>query len=427
MYNIAERYFRRNLILLTIDYSSFAVGMAFMGLTTILPSLVRQLGGSPVTVGAVGVIQAGGWYLPQLFMGRHVANRPLVKKYVLWPAVASRFFLGLAVAALSLLGVRAPRLALVAFLLAFAGFAIADAMGGVGWFDLLAKAIPIDRRGRAMGAAQSLASLAGIGVGVVVRLVLERPVAFPGNHVLLLLLAVVFTSISPMALALMREPRGTGQGEAQPPWREYLPQLARILRRNARFAWLTIAGWVAALADMGGAFYVLYAADRLHLPQATIGLFISAGVVGGLLCGLVLGPLGDRKGSATVITVTMVLRCLCPSLALLSPWLASIRPWLASATFLLIFGLLGMIGGSFLIGFANYLLEIAPPAERPAYFGLSNTLGIAVMLAPMFAGWLVQETSYELLFVVTLCLAVLGLGVALRRPARRVQPAPGAA
>ncbi len=426
MNEIAERHFRRNFALLATDYVSFGMAMSFLGLTTILPNLVRQLGGSQVTVGALGVIQGGGWYIPQLFMGRYVANRPLVKKYVLWPGIASRLCLALAVPALVLYGVRAPRLALAAFLVAFAGFALADAMGGVGWFGLLAKIIPLERRGRAMGAAQSLFSLAGIGVGVAVRFILARPVPFPGNYVLLIALAIGFASICPVALALVREPPGAGQVHVQPPWRVYLQQLAAILRRDARFVWLTMASWVAALADMGVAFYVLYAGDRLHMPQATVGLLISASVVGGILSGALLGPLGDRKGSAAVITVTMGLRCLCPLLALLSPWLAAARPWLAQPILMLIFGLLGTIGGSFLIGPANYLLEIAPAEERSTYIGLANTLGVVVMFAPMLAGWLVEAVSYELLFLVTLGLALLGLVVALRRPAHAPQPAQAA-
>jgi MFS family permease len=423
----SERHFRRNLALLTADYVSFAVGMTFLGPATILPGLVRLLGGSPVAVGALGVIQTGGWILPQLFVGRYVANRPLVKKYVVLPGVASRLCLGLTLPALLLFGVRAPQVALTALLLALAGFALVDAVGSVGWFELLAKSIPLERRGRAVGAAQSLYSLAAIGVGMAVGAVLARPDPFPANYLRLIALAIAFYCIGPVAISLIREPRGIVQGEPEPPWREYLPRLAAILRHDARFAWLTIVGWVAALADMGGAFYVLFAADRLRMPQAMIGLFISASVVGGLLSGIILGPLGDRKGSAAVIVVTMPLRCLRPILALLAPAVAGLHPWLAPGLFVLIFGAMGMVGGAYMLGFTNYLLEIAPPGERSLYVALANTLGIAVMFAPLLAGWLVQAASYEALFGVTLVLACAGLVVALRRPARAGLPLAGSA
>jgi hypothetical protein len=420
--DITERDYRRNLALLATDYTSFGVGLTFLGPTTVLPNLVRLLGGSPLAVGSLGVIQMGGWILPQFFMGRYVANRPLVKKYVVWPGIASRALLALALPALALFGVRAPHLALAVFLLTFAGFTVCDALGGIGWFDLVAKTVPLELRGRAMGLAQTLYSLAAIAVGVAVTAILARPDPFPANYLLLIALAVAFMGISPVAIGLMREPAGVSQGETQPSWREYLPRLMAILRGDARFLWLTVAGWVATLADMGGAFYVLYAADRLHIAQPTIGLFISAGVVGGLLSGVILGPLGDRRGSAAVIAVTMALRCLCPGLALLTPLLAGLYAGLGPAVFVVIFAALGMVGGAYMIGFTNYLLEIAPAGERSLYIALSHTMGIVVMFAPLLAGWVVGAVSYEALFVITLTLAILGLLVALRGPEPAAKP-----
>lgn len=419
-----ERDSRRNYALLATDYTCFGIGLAFLGPTTLLPNLVRLLGGGPVTVGALGVIQMGGWILPQFFMGRYVANRPLVKKYVVWPGIVSRVTLALTLPALALFGARAPRLALIAFLLTFAGFTVTDALGGIGWFDLLAKAVPVERRGRAIGLAQALNSLGAIGVGVAVRAILARESPFPADYMLLIGLAVAFMSVCPLAIGLMREPVGVGQGESQPPWREYLPRLAAILRHDARFLWLTVAGWVATLADVAAPFYVLYAADRLHIPQPTIGLFISASVFGGLLSGIALGPLGDRKGSASVIVVTMALRCLCPGLALLAPFLAGLYGGLAPAVFILIFVAVGMISGAYMIGFTNYLLEIAPAGERPLYVALSHTMGMAVVFAPLLGGWVVQAASYEALLILALVLAAIGLLVALRRPQPVAEPIP---
>ncbi len=416
MGEVSEREFRRNFSLLVTDHVSFSTGMAFMGVTTILPSLVRQLGGGPVIVGSLSTIQAAGWMLPQLFAGRYVANRRRVKSYVLWPGVISRVFLLVMVLALAAFGASAPQVALMAFLTTFAAFAISDAVGGVGWFDLLAKAIPLERRGRAMGVAQTLSSLGAIGAGIAARSILARPAPFPGNYVLLIGLGAGCICVSPLAILLMREPPGSSEGSTNLPWRVYVPKLLSIFRRDRRFAWLTVVGWVATLADMGNAFYVLYAGDRLHIPEPVIGLFISAGMVGGLLSGLVLGPLGDRRGSAAVIVITMALRCLGPGLALLAPALAGLHSGLAPMLFMLIFAGMGMVTGANMIGSMNYLLEIAPAGERPMYVALYNTLGILVVFAPLLAGWLVQVTSYEALYVVTLGLAFLGLVTALRRP-----------
>lgn len=425
---VSEQILRRNQALLLCDYVLFGVGMAFLGPTTLLPSLVRELGGSPFVVGSLGAIMSGGWLLPQLFAGRYLANRPQVKGLVVGSLLVSRACQALMVPTLILLAGPAPDLALVVMLVAMAGFMVADAVGSVGWLDLVARAIPVEWRGRAMGAAQSLSSLVAIGAGMLVKVILARPEPFPANHVLLVLLAAVFFSLSVLALGLIVEPRGVAQGNAQPKWQEYLPRLAAILRTEPRFAWLTVVRWLAGFSDMAGAFYVLFAAERLHVAQENIGLFISAGVVGSMLCGAVLGPLSDRKGNALAVKIIAALRCLAPLLALLAPLVAGNQPGLATGVFTLIFGLIGMTTGAHMVGFMNYLLEIAPPSERSLYVGLSNTLGGVMTLAPLIGGWLVQVASYELLFVVSLALGITGLAVAMRGPRGVVAPrAAGAA
>jgi len=425
--DLAERYSRRNIALLMLDYASFSVGATFLGVTTILPGLVRQLGGSPLAVGSLATFQSGAWLLPQLVAGHYVANRPWVKKYVLGPIAFGRSLVFILSFLILLFAVRAPRLALGALLFVLATFWIADGLSSVPWFDLVAKAIPADRRGRVMGAAQSLSSLLGIGVGVLVRQVLARPNPFPANNVLLIQLAAICFGVSFLALALIREPPGAGCGEAQPGWSDYLPRLGLLWRQDPRLAWVAVNRWLAGLADMGGAFYVLFAIDRLHIPQATVGLFISASVAGSFLSGLLLGPLGDRQGPARVIAVTMALRCLCPGLALFSSVLAGAYPGLAPVAIALVFVAAGMAGSANMVGFMNYVLEIAPAGERSTYVGLVNTLGGLLILAPLVAGWLVQVASYEILFAVCLGLAMLGLLFALRRPSLRARRGAGMA
>ncbi len=413
---IAERDTRRNAALLVLDYSAFGVGMAFLGMTTVLPNLVRLLGGTPLVVGSLAAIQTGTWFLPQLVAGRYVANRPRVKKYVLGPIAIGRSLLALQAPLLLLCAVRRPGLALGALLTALAVFWLADGLSSVPWYDLVARAIPAERRGRVLGSAQSLSGLLGIGVGALIRGILARPNRFPVNHVLLVQLAAVCLGVSFLALALIREAPSGVASAPRPGWGDYLPRLRAICRTDPRFVWVVGTRWLSGLADMGAAFYVLFAADRLHMPQATIGLFVSAGVTGSLLSGIILGPLGDRHGRQRVIAIVMGLRCLCPALALFAPLLAGLHPWVGPAMLALAFAAAGMANSGSMVGFTNYVLEIAPPGERSTYMGLANTLTGILIAAPVVAGWLVQAASYELLFAVALGVAALGLAAALRGP-----------
>lgn len=423
MTELSERALGYNQALLVGEYVVFGIGLAFLGPTTVLPALVRQLGGGPVVVGSLGAIQSGGWLLPQLFAGRIVANQPLVKSHVVLPLIASRAALALFVPVLLWGAVRAPGLALAALLVSYAIFNVADALGSVGWFELLGKCIPAERRGRALGLGEALSGLFGIAVGAAVAAILARRAPFPANNTFLLILACLCFSASVVALAAMKEPQGVTSGEVQPRWREYLPRLLVIVRSDRDFRWLVVLRGAAGLADMASAFYVLYAVDRLGMPQEEFGLLISAGVVGTLLGALMLGHLSDRLGSAQAIKAGMIFRCLRPALALLAPLVAGYHRWAGPGMFVLIFALGGAAGPAHMIGFMNRLLEIAPPAERTAYVALANTLEGLVTVAPLLAGWLLQATSYEALLGLTLILALLGLVGAVFSPATPRRPA----
>ena len=326
MTDLPARVSRRNVFLLLVDYCTFGVGMTFLGVTTVLPSLVRLLGGGPVVVGSLGAIQSGGWLLPQLLAGRYVAGRPLVKRFIVIPAGVGRGLLALFPGVLMLFAGRAPAVALAVLLAVSTCFWVADALASVAWFDLVAKAIPAERRGRVMGAGGSIGGLLGIGAGWAVTGILARPDPFPSSYALLIVLASACFGVGLASMAAIHEPRGAGRGEAQAGWRDYIPRLGLILRTDARFVWLTLTRWLGGFADMAAAFYVLFATDRLGVPQQEIGLFLSAGVAGSLLSGVLLGPLRDRKGSACIVTATLALRCFCPAAALLAPLVAGGRP-----------------------------------------------------------------------------------------------------
>mgnify|MGYP005841978717 CR=1 FL=1 len=416
MDNLDERLSRRNLVLLIIDYVAFSIGMGFLGPTTVLPTLIRLLGGSPMVVGSLGAIQAGAFCLPQLAAGRRIVNRPLVRSFVVLTGILSRFCLALPVVALWLFTRRTPGIALVSLLAGFGLFNIIDAFASVGWYELFAKGVPPSLRGRVLGVAQTLSGAALVGVGMAVEAILARPQPFPGGYTLLIFLAAVFTGICPLAMWLVQEPPRPVEEAPQPRWGDYLPRLLWIMRKDHRFAWASSVRWLAGFAEMGSAFYVLFAADRLHTPQQMIGLFISAGVVGSLACGAVLGPLGDRRGPALIIRIGLALRCLCPALALLAPHVAGYHPWVAPGIMLVVFALSSMAGGSYMIGFTNYLLEISPLQERPTYMALFSTLGGLLLIAPLLAGWLVQTASYEVLFLVMLAIGLGGLLTGMYSP-----------
>ncbi len=90
-----------------------------------------------------------------------------------------------------------------------------------------------------------------------------------------------------------------------------------------------------------------------------------------------------------------------------------------------VFFMMGAVASSTMLGFFNYVMEIAPATQRPIYIGLFNTVGGALVVLPTLGGWLLQATSYGVLFALTAVTLVAAFGLSWSLPVAR-RPAPAA-
>jgi MFS family permease len=115
---------------------------------------------------------------------------------------------------------------------------------------------------------------------------------------------------------------------------------------------------------------------------------------------LVWGMVGDRYGHKTVLAAAPFVMVL----AVLNTWLAPTVGWL-----LLTFVLLGVYQAADSVSSFNIIVEFAPPANRPTYIGLTNTLLAPMLtLGPLVGGWLATVLGYSGLFGAGLTIALLG-------------------
>jgi MFS family permease len=392
----------------------FGVGMAFVSQTTVLPSFISQLTDSAPLIGLASTVQTGAWLLPQLIAASYLADKDRKKPYILLPAAVGRPVFFLLAGLLFLPGDRPPTLILGLFFFSLAIFMGTDALASVAWFDILSKAIPPTRRGRLIGAGQVISGLLTVGVGVVVNALLgPQGPPFPHNYALLFFLAGLSFVVSWLAMSFLREPVKPTQAKRLP-WNSFLPKLLTVLKENRAFSLVTALRLLTGLGGMAVPFYVIYATEKLHFSAEAIGLFISSQVVGSILAGFVLGYLNERSGSKIVIQCSATLALASPLLALL---MGPIGHWVGTSTiyvYSLIFLAIGAWNSSMMPGFITFVLELAPSEERPTYIALTNTLCGALLLVPFLGGWLLQATSYPVLFAVTVAGVVLGLVLTFR-------------
>jgi MFS family permease len=393
-------HYRRNFALFLTDYICFGVALAFANLNSVTPAFVGQLTDSAPVIGLANTVFSGGWLLPQLVVARLVHDKPRKRPYMLAGLSGRALFWIIALALWAGLA-RYPTATLVLFFACLGLFAFSDGVSSVAWFDILARAVPPRRRARLFGLGQVISGLAGVGIGILVKMIVDRR-PFPGNYALIFALAGTALAISTVALVLVREPpaedtgpqtdRGTGIGLTR-------PLADPALRR------LIICRLLIGLMGLATPFYIVHAAKVLHLPQSIIGDFVTAETLAKVIAGAAMSLIGERWGSHYVIRIGSAVAVTGPLFALAahltgSGWLIRAYPFVSVT--------LGVMNSAYMLGFFNYLLEIAPERTRPAYIGLSNTILGVLTLAPMAGGWLLEATSYTTLFGVTAAIVAIG-------------------
>ena len=412
-------HFRRNFFALLGDYVAFGVGAAFAGVTTVIPDYIARLTDSPIVVGLFLTIADGAWLLPQLVFANLLVNKRRKKPYVIWSGVLGRPMWLLYAAALFLGLARYPILAVALLFLLYLIFLGSDSLAAVAWFDILGKAIPEQRRGRLLGLAQVLQGVLAIGAGAIVAALLggSGP-PFPVNYAAVFSLAGAWYLLSLGCFLPVVEP-DEAVVEARPAWRDYLPQLAGVLREDRTFRRLAVVRLLSGFDMLAWSFYVLFATRELGLPPATVGLFVAVQTAGTIVGSAFLGMISDRAGSHRVIQVATAVGVAAPLVGLgLALGGAGSGP-LTVVLCGLIFFILGIVGSSFMLGQLNYVLDLAPAGRRPVYVGLLNTLGGAIVVLPPLGGLLLEQTSYAVLFGLTAAVVVVGHIASWRLPGLR--------
>ncbi len=423
---LARRHLRRNWFAFFGDYVFFGLGLTFASMTTTLPAFAATLTDNKVLIGAVSAVWTGGWLLPQVLAANYLSNKERKYPLMLKGMAIGRPIFPLFVVWLLLGGAQFPALTLILFLGMLGYFAATDAFVALTWFDLLGKTMSAQTRGKMIGIGQAVTGLTAIGAGAWIQWVLSpQGPGYPLNYIYILGLASLSFGLSALANVFIVEPP-EAVSETRPTLRDYLPQLVQLWQGDGAFRRVTITRLLAGLGGLATTFYVVYATDSLHLPQSAIGWFATAATLGGASAGLLLGGAADRWGSHRVIQITCWVEFAIPIFALLcaSGIFGASLPLVYPALYFL----LGVFESSIMLGFLNFVLEIAPPSQRPTYMGLTNTLAGVMVLIPLVGGFILERTSYPVLFVLaaigTLAGATLALTLPNPRPTAETTPLP---
>lgn len=416
-------YGRRNFVLLTLDVTSFFIGLAFLDASTVLPALVTALHGGPVVLGALAALKQAGFLLPQLLVAHQLQGRTRYLPFLLCVCFWGRLWLFPAAVVILLQGRTAPAVALGALAVAYGLLWIGDGAGVVPWTAMVGRMIPARQRGRFFALTQILGGLGRIAVArlIVTEVLKGKTVPFPGNAALLVFCCALFMAISFVFLVLLREPPARASAPSDGPGvglRTYLAGLPQHLRARPDFGRLALVQILASVLSAVSPFYLGLARAAVPvLPVEIAGSFLIALTAGGLVCAPLWGWLTDRRGPRTALLALFLVSLLSPIASVIGAALSG-----PLITFFVAFFCLGAVMEGGWAVFTNYLLETIPEAEQPTYIGLMSALNAPTLLLPLGAGLLIPAIGAPavLLLAVALLAAGLALVYSLPDPRRQV-------
>ncbi|WP_319560617.1 MFS transporter [Marispirochaeta sp.] len=394
-------HLRRNFFLNALDGISFLTGMIFLSPESILPVYIERLGGSPFVLSLIPVLRNIGVFFPSIFVARYIQTLRYKKPYILITGAFQRVPWLLAALSGLALGTKSPAMVIVSLMLALF---ITQATTGIAvpaFFDLTAKSIPINLRGRLFAIRNLGSYLIGLACGgIIIRIM--NAVPFPNNFPLLMIIGFSFLMIYLPALGLYAEPPSRRIRFSTEPFGSFLTGLARIPRENRDFGRYIIARIFYTLAFTSYSYFAVHLVRRFSLHESEVGLFTIITAATFIIANPVLGELADRRGH--------LFNHILGALALIIGNLAA----LFAGSYHL--ALISIAAGALTLCINNVsqfaiVVEFGQDHEIPVYIGI---VGLAVGISSLviiFLGYLSTIFGIGIIFWFSLGAAALSLGI----------------
>ncbi|MEM1557534.1 MAG: MFS transporter [Thermoproteota archaeon] len=386
-----KRY-RRNLLVFIIDWATYGTAMNFVSLTTVLPALVSSLTDSKIAIGLVSTISVLGWNLFQLVSARKIEGKKYKKPFILRVTPGERIPWLIIGISILLFATNNPLLTLLIFYISYIVISVSSGLCTTAWLDIIAKAIPENKRGFFFSTANMIGAALGLLSGFIVAFYMNF-FNYPFNYFMCFLTAFIFVLISWIDINFIDEPPSNTNGLSNS-FREYVKKLPKIIKSDRNYFLYTISGIVGAFGGIASSFYTAYAIDLFKAGDFEVGLFTLVFVGAQIIASIIWRFIQEKYGHKKVLVLGGVVGALAITLSITANSLNY---------FLIVFALAGTSFSSFMVSNFPLLMEMSPEDERPTYIGLSSALKSPFLaIAPLIGGFMIEKYGYLITFITSL-------------------------
>jgi len=302
----------------------------------------------------------------------------------------------------------------IIFLVLYSLFWTMDGVITMPWGELTARAIKPELRGHMMGMQAALGGGISLITGLVLAWLLATPLLtdhFRFGYVWVLTGVIIIVSI--FFIRLVKDPSPVSSPE-KIDFKKYYAKIPVLIKDSKVLQHAIIARIPGYIGFSVITFVIVFGAHTLDISDSQISWLVYSKIVGGLIGGVLLAETSRRFGNKVVIILCNagVLITILMSIALIYfPSLGYI--WLMTIC------ALAALWANNWLGYMNYMIDIAPKENRPAFFMIGNCIGIPFSFIGYGIGAIIDTWGYATAFVLGCITAMIAIIASMRLLSRK--------
>ena len=393
-------------------------GFRLFNAPTFLPAYIHLIsGGSAQMVGWAQALQQVGGVVSPIIGAANIEHRKRVLPVSMLMGTMMRLgMLGISLAGWFLVGHNKAMLYTTLLFLFLMGFF--QGAQGVAFQLLLAKVIPIQRRGILQSLRNVIGGVVAAGLSYVAGRYIIQQNLFGNGYATTFFLAVILTSAGLTALAmLMKEPEPPTVREKSRVW-DRAKDFPGLIAADRSFGFFMLAQLMSTAARVAAPFYILSAGRTIHLDGKVLGAMSLAFLGADTATNMLWGYLGDKFGFKTTFVGSVMLWIAATGLLIAVPFMPHVNllgfdmkpvAWI----FLSFFGL-GSAQSGQMMSSQTMVLEFGSREDMAMRLAFTQTAqGLTSAIGPIFGGLIVDKLGYTPLFSLSMAFLMAGLGILL--------------